>query len=112
MNESGIEDVRCGMFVAGCLLPLVPKRETFTLSDYLPALLNELNKKNYSFLSFEETLKDPLYSLKDKYYKKWGISWLYRWMENQKEVSAFLKQEPEGSIYPLYQKLMEEQKGK
>lgn len=81
-------------------------------ADYLPVLVNELKKKNYSFISFEETLKDPLYSLKDKYYKKWGISWLYRWIEDQSVVSSFLKQEPEGSIYPLYQKLMEEQKGK
>ena len=81
-------------------------------ADYLPVIVSELKKKNYTFISFGEALQDPLYHQKDIYYKKWGISWLYRWMENQKDVSTYQKQEPEGDIYPLYQKLVDEQKNK
>jgi peptidoglycan/xylan/chitin deacetylase (PgdA/CDA1 family) len=77
-------------------------------ADYLPVIVSELKKKNYEFISFEEALRDPLYSQKDIYYKKWGISWLYRWMENQKDVSKYQKQEPVDNIYPLYQKLIDE----
>jgi peptidoglycan/xylan/chitin deacetylase (PgdA/CDA1 family) len=78
-------------------------------ADYLPLLVNELKKKNYSFISFEEAMKDPLYHQEVRYFKKWGISWLYRWMLNQQEISVYMKNEPEEAIYPLYQKILEKQ---
>ncbi len=81
-------------------------------ADYLPVLVNELKKKGYTFISFDEALKDPLYQQKDLYYKKWGISWLYRWIENQKEINSLQKQEPVDNMYPVYQKLFDEQKNK
>lgn len=78
-------------------------------ADYLPILVNELKKKNYSFISFEEAMKDPLYLQEVRYFKKWGISWLYRWMLNQQEISVYMKNEPEEAIYTLYQKILEKQ---
>lgn len=81
-------------------------------ADYLPMLLNELKKKKYKFISFDEALLDIVYTQKDNYYKKWGISWVYRWMKNQEEISVFNKQEPNDDLYDLYKKLVSEQKKK
>lgn len=81
-------------------------------ADYLPNLLNELKKKKYTFISLDEAMQDEVYLQKTKYYKKWGISWLYRWMNNQKEISFFTKQEPVDETYKLYNKLINEQKNK
>ena len=79
-------------------------------ADYLPVLLTELKKKKYRIISFDEALQDNVYKQKDNYYKKWGISWVYRWMKNQEEISFFQKQEPEDDSYDLYKKLVQEQK--
>jgi peptidoglycan/xylan/chitin deacetylase (PgdA/CDA1 family) len=79
-------------------------------ADHLPALLNKLKKKNYTIISFDEALQDVVYQQKDTYYKKWGISWLYRWMKNQEEISFFQKQEPEEDSYDFYKTLVREQK--
>ena len=82
-------------------------------ADYLPKLLNELKKRNYSFISIDEALQDDVYKQKDLYYKKWGISWVYRWMKNQKDVSKLLNDEPDTNIiYLLYQQIQEELKKK
>lgn len=81
-------------------------------ADYLPILLNELKKRKYTFLSFDEALQDIVYTQKDNYYKKWGISWVYRWMKNQEEISFFNKQEPNDDLYDLYKKLVQQQKKK
>lgn len=43
-------------------------------ADYLPALVNELKKKKYKFISFDEALADGVYARKDNYNKQWGIS--------------------------------------
>jgi hypothetical protein len=79
-------------------------------ADYLPVLVNELKKKKYKMISFGEALQDPVYQQKDNYYKKWGITWVYRWMKNQQEISFYNKQEPKDDLYDLYQKLVQEQK--
>ncbi|MCK9424067.1 MAG: polysaccharide deacetylase family protein [Bacteroidales bacterium] len=81
-------------------------------ADYLPVLLNELKKKKYKVISFDEALQDNAYKQEDKYYKKWGISWVYRWMKNQEEISFYNKPEPKDDLYDLYKKLVEEQKKK
>ena len=82
-------------------------------ADYLPTLLNEMKKKNYSFISIDEALRDDVYKQKDLYNKKWGISWVYRWMKNQKDVSKLVNDEPDTNIiYFLYQQILEDQKKK
>ncbi len=78
-------------------------------ADYLPVLINELRKRKYKIISFDEALQDNVYKQKDNYYKKWGISWVYRWMKNQEEISFYNRQEPEDDLYPLYKQLVQEQ---
>lgn len=79
-------------------------------ADYLPELINELKKRNYRFVSFEEALKDEAYNQEDNYFKSWGISWFYRWMKSQKEINFYSGQEPFDETYKLYEQLVKEQK--
>jgi peptidoglycan-N-acetylglucosamine deacetylase len=74
--------------------------------------LNELKRKKYKIISFREALLDEAYNQEDKYYKKWGISWIYRWMNDQGEISLFSKREPKDELYDVYKKLLQEQKNK
>lgn len=45
----------------------------------LPAMLERLRSRGYSFVSFPAALADPAYQTEDAYLKKWGVSWLHRW---------------------------------
>lgn len=58
-------------------------------------LCDALRKRGYSFISMDEALKDKVYSQKDHYMKKWGISWFYRWMPDHKARVALMKSEPD-----------------
>lgn len=76
-------------------------------ADYLPQIIRLLKEKHYSFISLDEALEDPVYKQKDNYYYKWGVSWLYRWMQNPKERSATMKLEPEiVEYYQQYEALL------
>ena len=75
-------------------------------ADYLPVLVEQLRKKDYTFIGVDEAMQDDIYEQTDNYYKKWGISWLYRWMNNQQEISSFMKTEPSTEeIEKLYEQL-------
>ncbi len=75
---------------------------------YLPELVKQLQKKNYTFISLDDALQDDVYKQKDNYYKKWGISWMYRWMKSQGERSALMKKEPiTDEIESLYNNLIQ-----
>jgi peptidoglycan/xylan/chitin deacetylase (PgdA/CDA1 family) len=63
-------------------------------TDYLAEIISRLKQAEYKIVPFEESLTDPIYTQKDIYYKKWGISWLYRWMDTQEERIKWMKQEP------------------
>jgi peptidoglycan/xylan/chitin deacetylase (PgdA/CDA1 family) len=52
-------------------------------AECLDAMLSRIEKRGYTFVSFEDALKDPLYSGKDEYVGKYGISWLHRWTVNR-----------------------------
>lgn len=62
---------------------------------YLPKIIDLLKKEQYSFISLDDAITDPAYQQKDSYYKKWGVSWLYRWMDSQKERVLWMKKEPD-----------------
>lgn len=62
---------------------------------YLPLIITQLKKQNYTFISFEAALKDNIYKQKTHYHQKWGISWLYRWMNNKQEMRNCMKHEPD-----------------
>lgn len=75
-------------------------------TDYLSKIIQRLNEENYEIISLEESLADPIYQQEDAYYKKWGISWLYRWMPTQKERVKWMQQEPDLSeIQSTYDEL-------
>lgn len=78
-------------------------------ADYLAKIISRLKQADYNIVSFEESLTDPIYNQEDAYYKKWGISWLYRWMDTQKERVKWMKQEPDLSgIEKIYQDIQKE----
>ena len=79
-------------------------------SDFLAKLVDELKKKDYKFVRLDKALTDKVYSSKDNYLKKWGISWFYRWMPTQKERVKWMRQEPSTSkIEKLYNTLSKQQ---
>lgn len=79
-------------------------------ADYLSEIIERLIKEKYDIVSFEESLTDSIYQQADNYYKKWGISWLYRWMSAQKERVEWMKQEPDLSeIENTYNEIFKKQ---
>lgn len=75
-------------------------------ANYIDEIISKLKKKQYTFISIDEALTDPVYQQKNNYYKKWGISWLYRWMPTQTERVKWMKQEPDiSNIEVLYEGL-------
>jgi peptidoglycan/xylan/chitin deacetylase (PgdA/CDA1 family) len=63
-------------------------------SDFLAEIIVRLKQADYKIVTIEESLSDPIYDQVDSYHKKWGISWLYRWMDTQEERIKWMKQEP------------------
>jgi len=77
-------------------------------ADYLPKLVAALKERGYTMVGLGEALQDPVYAQKDEYYKKWGVSWLYRWMPSQEERVPWMKQEPSTApIQELFEALQE-----
>jgi len=77
-------------------------------ADYLGEIITQLIQDDYQIASFKESLTDPMYDQEDRYYKKWGISWLYRWMDTQEERVKWMKQEPDLSeIQIIYEQILE-----
>ncbi len=66
-------------------------------SDYLDLLISKLALSGYSYISLDQALSDEVYQKKNKYYKKWGISWIYRWMANKAARSKLMRSEPDMS---------------
>lgn len=48
-------------------------------TDALDALLTQLEKRGYRFVTLTEAMKDPAYTSPDEYVGKFGPSWLHRW---------------------------------
>jgi peptidoglycan/xylan/chitin deacetylase (PgdA/CDA1 family) len=48
-------------------------------AEYLDALLAQLEKRGYKFISLDDALADPAYATPDLYVGPLGISWLTRW---------------------------------
>ncbi len=80
-------------------------------ANYLPVLIEKLKLRKYKFIGLENALKDKVYKQKDNYTKKWGISWIYRWMNKQEERTFWMKKEPNTEdIEKLYQLIQEQSK--
>ncbi len=76
-------------------------------ANYYLELIDALKKEGYSFISLEEALKDPVYQKTDHYYKKWGVSWIYRWIESPDERMKWMRAgiEPDKEWYQRYAEL-------
>ncbi len=78
-------------------------------ADYLPELVNRLKARQYQFISLDDALEDQAYQQNAEYYKKWGISWLYRWMKDRKAMYKLMRSEPDISeLQKKYDQLMAE----
>jgi len=78
-------------------------------ADYLDLLIQELQQRAYEIISMKEALKDPIYNQSDRYYKRWGVSWIYRWLTDHKERIGYMRQEPSTKdIEGLFDQLKEE----
>lgn len=79
--------------------------------EYLPQLIQLLQKQQYSFISLDKALEDPIYQQTDYYYKKWGVSWFYRWMKDPESRIKLMRLEPERkNIIQEYQRVVEQNK--
>jgi peptidoglycan-N-acetylglucosamine deacetylase len=68
-------------------------------ADYLPILTDKLSDRDYSFISLEEALRDPVYESEEHYHGKWGYSWIYRWVEDHHKRFEMIKNEPDVMQY-------------
>jgi peptidoglycan/xylan/chitin deacetylase (PgdA/CDA1 family) len=75
---------------------------------YLPSIIKQLKSKHYKFISLEKALRDKVYKQEDHYHKKWGISWIYRWMDKQEERNSWMKKEPNTEDIEHLYKLIQE----
>jgi len=64
-------------------------------ADYMEVLIKKLTEKGYSFISMDEAMSDEVYKQANNYYKKWGVSWIYRWMNDSKERMQCMRKEPD-----------------
>jgi peptidoglycan/xylan/chitin deacetylase (PgdA/CDA1 family) len=72
-------------------------------SKYLKEIIVALESEDYEFVSIKDAIIDPAYNQSIVYYKKWGISWFYRWMTDSNIRMKWMKMEPEISdIETLY----------
>lgn len=76
-------------------------------ADFLAQIVTRLKQEGYKIVSFDESLTDPAFSQTDNYFKKWGITWFYRWMDTQHERVSWMKQEPDlNAIHILYEEIV------
>ncbi|MBL0327851.1 MAG: prolyl oligopeptidase family serine peptidase [Bacteroidetes bacterium] len=64
-------------------------------AKYLIKIIALLELENYEFVSIDEAIKDSAYYQNNNYYKKWGISWFYRWMSDSNKRKEWMKKEPD-----------------
>ncbi|MDJ0646630.1 MAG: polysaccharide deacetylase family protein [Flavobacteriaceae bacterium] len=76
-------------------------------THFLPILIRRLKKRGYKFISLENALTDRVYKQENTYFKKWGISWIYRWINDGAKRIELMKQEPSMvKVERLYDKIM------
>lgn len=76
-------------------------------ADYYYQLIQVLKAEGYQFITLDAALKDDAYKQPLNYYKKFGVSWMYRWMKDPKERKKYMMKEPEVNekLYKEYQLL-------
>jgi len=78
-------------------------------ADYIVLLVKKLKEQGYSFISLDEAMQDDVHTQENNYFKKWGVSWMYRWMTNNVEIKRLMNNEPDIlEIYKEYQKIQKQ----
>ncbi len=77
-------------------------------ADAMPALLAMMRRRGYRFVSLEDALKDPAYSLPNEYSGTGGFSWIHRWSRTMGLPPKGEPDEP-GWIAESYRKLQKVQ---
>lgn len=64
-------------------------------AKYLKEIIVALESEDYEFVSIKDAIMDSAYNQSNVYYKKWGISWFYRWMTDSNIRKEWMKKEPD-----------------
>ncbi|MCC7027352.1 MAG: prolyl oligopeptidase family serine peptidase [Saprospiraceae bacterium] len=64
-------------------------------AKYLKEIIVALESEDYEFVSIKDAILDSAYNQSNVYYKKWGISWFYRWMTDSNIRKEWMKKEPD-----------------
>ncbi len=71
---------------------------------YAPEIITQLKARGYEIISMDEALEDEVYALPTFYYKKYGVSWFYRWMQDSDLIDQYMRAEPDLSdAYKAYE---------
>jgi peptidoglycan/xylan/chitin deacetylase (PgdA/CDA1 family) len=75
-------------------------------ADCLATLIEQLQKKGYTFIDLATALKDNVYNQHDYYAGTYGFSWFYRWEPDTQERKKMLQSQPDppDEIYQQYLK--------
>ncbi|MEJ1237057.1 polysaccharide deacetylase family protein [Chryseolinea sp. T2] len=68
-------------------------------ADYLDELLTALMKRGYSFITLDEAMKDPVYKQQDYYEQRFGVSWVYRWIKDEKLRMQLMRAAPDSEAF-------------
>jgi peptidoglycan-N-acetylglucosamine deacetylase len=63
-------------------------------TDFLDDIIAGLKNNDYQIVSLDKSLQDRVYDTTSEYYKRWGISWIYRWMNDPSKRLNLMRQEP------------------
>lgn len=70
----------------------------------LVRLKTAMEAAGFTVSSLSEVMKDPVYAQPNNYTLKWGVTWIYRWMEVHSERIELMHKEPEMEIvYHLFE---------
>lgn len=68
-------------------------------ADYLHVLLAALKKRGYSLITLDEAMRDPVYKQRDYYDKRHGISWVYRWIQDEQQRMQLMRAAPDSDVF-------------
>jgi len=75
-------------------------------ADCIATLIEQLQKKGYTFIDLSTALKDDVYEQHDYYAGPYGFSWFYRWERDAQKRKKLLQSQPDrpDEIYQQYLK--------
>lgn len=82
--------------ITGREIPQILLIHAYALNaDWLGQLLDRIEARGYRYLPLEEALQDPVYTSKDEFTGRGGITWLHRWAITRKMAGSTFAGEPD-----------------